>query len=96
MTDTLHQINGHAHAPGPDPVPERPLSEYTVPYLAERVHLLEGYVATMLQMVLNHHPYLGPHAQGISDSFQKRHAEIEARYPVSRIAMPPSGIITPN
>lgn len=96
MTDNIHPINGHAPEIAPDPVPERALADYTIPYLAERVHLLEGYVATMMQMILNHHPYLAPHAQAISDQSQTRHAAIEERYPVSRIVMPPAGIVTPN
>lgn len=89
--------NGHTpHAPEGDPIPTRQLSDVTLPYLMERNQLLEGYVATMFQMLLNHHPYLGPAANEISQLFQLRHEELEARHPVSSIIMPPSGIMTPN
>ena len=65
-------------------------------YLVECVQLLEDYTANMLQMILNHHPYMAPTANQIGEHFQARHAEIEARYPVSPILTPGLTIVKPH
>lgn len=90
-------INGHDHSSiKPDPVPPRPTEALTIPYLMDRIHLLEAYTASMFQMIVHHHPYLGHAVNDIAAEFQKRHEVLELAHPVSRIVMPPAGIVTPN
>lgn len=72
--------------------PQRELKDMSHEFLVESVQLLEGYVATMLQMILHHHPYMTPAANEIGERFQKMHAEVETRYPVSQILTPDAGL----
>lgn len=91
-------INGHDNQQqlAKDPVPVRPTESLTVHYLMDRIHLLEAYTASMFQMIVTHHPYLGHAVNDIAAEFQRRHEAVEAAHPVSRIVMPPAGIVTPN
>lgn len=61
-------------------------------YLVESVQLLERYTATMLQMILDHHPYMAPAANSIGTKFQAEYSEIEAKYPRTDIILPPAGL----
>jgi hypothetical protein len=73
-------------------MPQRNPEDYTLPYLVENVQLLEDYLATMLQMIVTHHPYLGPAASAIGNGFQERHNALQLKYPVSAIVLPPAGL----
>ena len=95
MTTNGHDRNQKPQL-NPDPVPVRPTESLTIHYLMDRIHLLEGYTASMFQMITLHHPYLGHAVNEIAADYQKRHELLEAAHPVSRIVMPPSGIATPN
>ena len=74
----------------------RELKDMSHEYLVECVQLLEAYTAAMLQMILDHHPYMGPAAKQVGQHFQAQHAEIEARYPVSAIVTPAHSLIRPH
>jgi len=78
------------------PQTRRTNSEMSHEYLVECVQLLERYTATMLQMILDHHPYMGPAASTIGEAFQKEHAEIEARHPKSQLVVAPASFLKPH
>lgn len=84
MTD---QTNPPTHPPVPA---ARAVGDYTLPFLVENVQLLEDYLASMLQMIITHHPYMGPAASAIGSSFQERSNALMAKYPVSAIVLPPA------
>lgn len=54
------------------------------------------YVADMLQMILQFHPYLGPTANQIGENTQAAQLEVEKRYPMSKILTPVNDIIHPH
>jgi len=67
----------------------RKIEEMSHEFLVESVQLLEGYMAAMLQMILQHHPYMGPAANQINGEFQAHAEALEAKYPRSELILPP-------
>lgn len=74
------------------PLPDRTIAEMPHEFLVEKVQLLESYIASMLNMIIQHHPYLSHAANQIGREFSERDAEVECRYPRSPLIVPPSGL----
>ncbi len=74
----------------------RELKDVSHEYLVESMQVLEAYVADMLTMILQFHPYMGPTADELGKHAQDAQMQVEKRYPVSAIVTPITGLIKPH